>query len=193
MRKEEKRQVGEYLTPLDVRQWGKDRWVLLDWFGYVTFVRGRAEEIWVPPGYITDLASIPPFAQIALPVDGPYRAAAIPHDWLFDTQDQHDFTLEEVNEIMAEAMRTNGRKFYIPRAPTWQRVLINGALSVSGWYPWRRNLSHKYRDDGLHNPTPGGPRGDFEAAAHARSGRAEVDAGGTGQSHGSGINTPRVP
>ena len=168
---------GEYLTPLSVRSWGKDRWVLLDWFGYMT---ANGVKIWIPPGYVTDMASIPQILRSLLPQNGPYRAAAVIHDWLFDTQDQHDFTFWEVNEIMNEAMATSGRRYYIPKTPSWQRVPIKVGIDVGSGISWRNNLSHRFRDDGLLNPEPGGPRGDFEPARHERSGHIELPPGDPG-------------
>ena len=184
---------GVYLTPLDVRAYGKERWVLLDWFGYRTFIRGEPIDIWVPPGYISDMASIPQIFRSLLPQVGPYRYAAIPHDWLFDTQDQHDFSFGEVNDIMNEAMRTRAPQFYIPRTPGYQRVPIKFAIDVGSGIPWSNNTSHKFRDDGLLNPEPGGPRGDFGAKSHERSGHTEVPPGESRGPDPKGITTPRVP
>ena len=170
-----------FLTPLDVRAWGKDRWVLLDWFGYRTMIRGYPIEIWAPPGYVSDLASIPAPAQVFLPSDGPYRAAAVPHDWLFDTQDHHDFSFWEVNEVMNEAMQCDAPQFYIRKVPMWQRIPIKAAIDVGAGFAWRNNLSHRFRNDGLRNPEPGGPRGDFASKEHSHSGLNETDAGMAGR------------
>lgn len=44
------------------------------------------DSITVPPGFVTDLASIPRFAWIILPPDGPWAKAAVIHDFLYYTK-----------------------------------------------------------------------------------------------------------
>lgn len=184
---------GEHLTTLDVRSWGKNRWTLLDWYGYRTYIRGEPIDIWTPPGYVSDLASIPqPFLWL-IPQNGPHRPDAITHDWLFDTQDQHDFSRREVDLIFLESMSTSAPRFYLRKTPSWMRHAMHRAVRIGAGIPWNNNISNSFRDSGLLNPEPGGPRGDFGAKRHEYSGRIEVPPGEQGSTDARGITTPRVP
>lgn len=85
-----------------------------------------AEIIVVPPGFITDLASIPRLAQPLIPVNDRHRAAAILHDYLYVIQDR---TRAEADALFARAMATSGVGWL-------RRALMHAAVRVGGWAQW---------------------------------------------------------
>lgn len=81
----------------------------------------------VPAGYLTDLASIPrTFAWLFSP-DGPYAAAAVPHDRLYR---EGLVSRKMADLILYEAMGVLG-------IPLWQRLLIYWAVRIGGWSAYR--------------------------------------------------------
>jgi len=129
----------QFLTDLDVRAVGKNKWKLLSPVHYVTFVRGEAQLIRVDPQYITDLSSIPWWARWAIPVNDFHRWAGVVHDWLFDTQDKHDFSFEEVNEIFLEAMEI------FDDLEEWKMHAMYHAVCIGSRGTWNKNPSHQRR------------------------------------------------
>ena len=62
-------------------------------------------EINVPVGYITNLASIPPFFRNILPPTGKYGCASVAHDYLFDTYGlDYTYDIHETNLIFKRIM-----------------------------------------------------------------------------------------
>jgi len=86
------------------------------------------EAIVVPPGFITDLASIPRIFHSLIPVNGRHRSAAIVHDFLYVIQDRER---AEADRIFLEAMEDSGVRWT-------QRRLMYSAVRVGGWAPWNK-------------------------------------------------------
>ncbi len=112
---------------------GRNRWALTLPLVYES---EAGETIIVPPGFITDLASIPWLARTIVPHNRAERMPAVLHDYLFVIQDR---TLGEVNALMYEAMRDTGAGLYA-------RTMIRAGLSVGSWVPWRKNARAIERD-----------------------------------------------
>ncbi len=71
----------------------------------------------VPAGYETDYASIPRCISWIYPKDGPYRKAAVVHDWLItDLLPTGQIKSTRVDEIFREAMDSVGG---IPKIRQW--------------------------------------------------------------------------
>jgi hypothetical protein len=85
-------------------------------FGYTTEYKGETVRIEVPSGYRTDFASIPRFFWRIFPPDGPYRDAAVVHDWLCDAKPKIMNNVDAAN-IFALAMEDCG-------VPSWKRTLM---------------------------------------------------------------------
>jgi len=98
--------------------------------------------ITVPPGIVTDLASIPRWGWVLLPPDGPWLKAAIIHDFLYATggdgkpwnrectfQPVRVFSREEADRILLEAM-VNRHVGVVQRTIIYLAVRIGGA---GGW------------------------------------------------------------
>lgn len=70
----------------------------------------------VPPGYVTDFASVPKAMSWLIPKSGEYNAAAILHDWLITDQlPTGSITSVEVDKTFREAMKALG----VPFARLW--------------------------------------------------------------------------
>jgi len=100
------------------------------------------EEITVPAGFVTDLASIPRWAWVLLPPDGPWVKAAIIHDFLYATGGDgvwkrhspgitraEPYTRAEADKILRQAMHNRG-------VDVVRRNIIWAAVRVGGWAGW---------------------------------------------------------
>ena len=101
-----------------------------------------AEKITVPPGFVTDLASIPRWAWIVLPPDGPWVKGAVIHDFLYATcgtgvwknhptaiTRSAPYSRREADAILREALENRGVD-RLRRTIIWLAVRLGGA---SGW------------------------------------------------------------
>jgi hypothetical protein len=100
--------------------------------------------ITVPPGVVTDLASIPRWAWVLLPPDGPWVKAAIIHDFLYATGGDGKawnrdssikplkvFTRAEADRVLLEAMVNR-------HVGAFQRTIIYLAVRIGGGFGWGR-------------------------------------------------------
>lgn len=124
---------------------GRCQWTVQAPLTYDVGAEGSPEQITVPQGAITDLASIPRPAWVLLPPDGPWTKAAVVHDFLYRTKGTclwpagtHkrwvvcrtlDYTRAEADGILKEAMTAVG-------VPRWQRLVIWAAVRVGGGKGW---------------------------------------------------------
>jgi hypothetical protein len=105
----------------------------------------RIQTITVRPGFVTDLASVPRWAWILVPPDGPWVKAAIIHNYLYATGGigrwkkgqvtitrPEPYTRLEADQIMREAMANRGIGWF-------KRKLIYLAVRIGGQSAWRRN------------------------------------------------------
>lgn len=95
----------------------------------LVYVTRQDEEIVVPRGFLTDLASIPRIFHSLIPVNGKHRHAAIVHDYLFVIQDR---PRSDVDRVFLEAMEDCGVRWS-------QRWAMYSAVRVGGWIPWAKN------------------------------------------------------
>jgi hypothetical protein len=92
------------------------------------YLRSDHGLIAVPTGFVTDLASIPRVFHPLIPVNGKHRAAAIIHDYLYETQTT---TRAEADLIFLEAMEASGVRFT-------QRWAMYLAVRMGGWMAWNK-------------------------------------------------------
>lgn len=83
---------------------------------------GSSESYTVPAGYLTDLASIPALFRGFFAPDGPYAAAAVLHDWLYESR---AVKKSKADRIFFEAMG-------VLDIPMWRRVVMYAAVAVFG-------------------------------------------------------------
>lgn len=111
-------------TPI-LRVGDEGEWILETPLYYVT---RAGDDLVVPAGFETDLASIPQLFHSVVPVNGMHRAAAIVHDWLYVTQ---PCPRADADRIFLEAMANLGVRWS-------QRWVMYAAVRVGGWLPWSR-------------------------------------------------------
>lgn len=100
------------------------------------------EEITVPAGFVTDLASIPRWAWVLLPPDGPWVKGAIIHDFLYATGGTgvwkrhppgitraQPYSRAEADRILRQAIHNRGVGV-IKRNIIWAAVRVGGR---AGW------------------------------------------------------------
>ena len=88
------------------------------------------DTITLPPGMVTDLASIPRWAWSLLPPDGPWTLAAVFHDYLYKTRGIGGlYSRAECDRILLWAMED----LEVPRA---QRLVIWAAVRLGGAAGW---------------------------------------------------------
>lgn len=102
-----------------------DEWILEAPLHYVT---PAGADITVPPGFVTDLASIPRLLYVLIPVNGRHRAAAILHDWLYEMQ---PCERAEADRLFLSAMADSGVRWT-------QRWAMYLGVRVGGWIVWAR-------------------------------------------------------
>ena len=109
----------------------------------IAYRAGSEEDlITVPPGFVTDLASIPRWAWTLLPPDGPWVKAAVIHDFLYRTHGTgvwkghpagitrpQPYTRAEADGILREAMADRGVGAFA-RNIIWTAVRVGGS---AGW------------------------------------------------------------
>lgn len=103
----------------------EDEWILETPLYYVT---RAGEGLVVPPGFETDLASIPRILHAMIPVNGRHRAAAILHDWLYETQLR---SRAESDRLFLEAMADSGVRWT-------QRQVMYAGVRLGGWIAWSK-------------------------------------------------------
>ncbi len=111
--------------PLTLTKLKNDDWKVAEGFSF--FYKGT-EEIKVPKGFETDLASVPPVANWLIPKDGTYSQAAVLHDYLYGKQ---LFKRSKCDAIFLEAMKV--LKVFGPR-----RYAMWSAVRSFGWIAWKR-------------------------------------------------------
>jgi len=110
-----------------------DEWILEMPLYYVTHA---GADLVVPPGFVTDLASIPRLLYALFPVNGRHRAAAILHDWLYETQ---QCSRAESDRLFLDAMEDSGVRW------TQRRAMWAG-VRAGGWLPWGRRATNLQPD-----------------------------------------------
>ena len=114
--------MSRFLTTLDVRYHSPKRWELLSPF--VATVGDRL--IRVPPGYITDFASVPRLPLAFLLFGNKGHRAAVIHDYLYST---HEVSREEADEIFKSLLSEDG-------AGGFTRSLMHLGVRIGGWIGW---------------------------------------------------------
>ena len=118
-------------------------------------------QITVPRGFITDLASVPPYFAWAVPPTGQHGHAAILHDWLYWDQSTSRKVADDIFKLVMEeqnvepalrntlwaAVRLFGQK---PWADWQTRHAENGKMIIKTfpddtsvtWADWQKNADH---------------------------------------------------
>lgn len=108
---------------------GRDYWVVLDDFSFITALNGQPVCVFIPAGYLTDGASVPVGLRGIIPPWGVYGAAVVVHDYLCEylTVLRNDtplaITRKQCDEIFKVAM-------IAINVPKFQVNLIYGGVSL---------------------------------------------------------------
>ncbi|MEO6624458.1 MAG: DUF1353 domain-containing protein [Burkholderiaceae bacterium] len=105
---------------------GRGTWQLMDWLEFET-ARMPSGRVCVPPGFVTDFASVPrvPVAFF-LAGDCAHRAAVV-HDWLYTLP--HLCDRATADAIFLEACEACN-------VPPWRRWLMSAGVRVGGAAAW---------------------------------------------------------
>ena len=124
-----------FLGPLDLRLYGKGKWITLASFSYES--AQYPKPILVPADFVSDLASVPraPFAYLLTAERAP--APAVLHDWLYQHPQWTDRGLADA--IFLEAAGVSQPELGIEGEAGIIRYLMYGGLWVGGWKAWRDN------------------------------------------------------
>ena len=119
---------------------GRSLWGLHDPLSYAP--QDRRHTVTVPAGFVTDLTSVPRFAWMVLPPDGPSVKAAVIHDFLYATSGtgswkrhptaitrERPYSRPEADNILREALKNRGVGV-LRRNIIWVAVRVGGAR---GW------------------------------------------------------------
>ena len=122
-----------FLSPLDLRLYGKRRWITLASFQYQS--AHYPKPIVVPAEFVTDLASVPraPFAYLLTAERAP--APAVIHDWLYQSPGWTD--RGRADRIFLEAAGVEQPEFGIEAEHAGIRHLMYAGLWIGGWKAWR--------------------------------------------------------
>ena len=126
---------SSFLTPLRLEFEGDGRFALTEPFD---FASDTLEVIVrVPPGFVTDFASVPRALWNVLPPTGRYGKAAVVHDYLYQTRNWPNtanrvaVTRAEADTVLREGMNVLGVRWS-------QRWTIYSGVRVGGWRTWNR-------------------------------------------------------
>ena len=113
--------MSKFTTPAVQEMLGDNRRRLVEPFELRQTERPD-DVIYVPEGYVTDLASVPRILWSVFPPHGRYAKAAIIHDWLYVYALRSKL---EADKIFLDAMCVLG-------VPRWRRVLMYAAVRLFG-------------------------------------------------------------
>lgn len=105
----------------------KVKWKLKEQVVYT--LEDTQEQILVPKGFSTDLASIPRTLWVFYAPFGKYSRAAVVHDYLYRTQTK---TRKESDKIFYKAMKDDG-------VATGIRHQVYLMVRLFGWFAWNKN------------------------------------------------------
>lgn len=125
--------MSRFLTPLDLRQLGRRRWMLLAPLLYDSDLIGH---LCVPAEFICDLASVPRWLPVTWYLTGDSaRGPAVIHDYLYQHPESGDRQLADA--VFREAMAVHQPDLGFEAEPTWRRGLMWAGVRVGGWKAWR--------------------------------------------------------
>jgi hypothetical protein len=105
--------------------------VVLD--SHFVYIDDSVGVIYVPKGFDSDLASIPPFAQSFISKVGKYDAAAVVHDWLYSSQ---LFDKLICDKVFLRAMKDAGVSYF-------KRTLMYFTVKMFADVPYRECYANR--------------------------------------------------
>ena len=124
--------MAKFGSDLVVKALTDERWMLTEDLLYDSDILGL---VTVPKWFITDFASVPRLPLAYLLAGGTANAAAVVHDWLYNTQ---PCTKLQADRVFREAMEVTG-------IAGWRKNLMFTAVVSGGWFTWWGYASRKKR------------------------------------------------
>jgi len=119
--------MARFHTVLDIHEVKTDTLWQLD--APLTYESDLAQRTWtVPAGFVTDFASVPRLPLAYLVGGGIGDAAAVIHDYLYQTHDCKD--RGEADRVFREALTATG-------TATWRGQMMYMALRLAGSSSWK--------------------------------------------------------
>ncbi len=106
---------------------------------------GASHEVCAPPGFLTDLTSVPPVFRLLISRAGPWLEAAVLHDYLYVAWQSvpHRTALRAdrlfADRVMLAAMQVKG-------VSRWRRWLIYAAVRLGGGRSYRMKSPFRFGD-----------------------------------------------
>ena len=120
------------IAPVDFRPFVDGRnWIVRQPLIYTIGISKNS--VTIPPGFVTDFASIPPALQSIIQQNGPYILPAVVHDYLYWKQ---TCTRGQSDQILLLAMIENNVRAV-------HRVAIYEAVKAAGSFAWDENASDR--------------------------------------------------
>jgi hypothetical protein len=122
------------IAPVDFRPFVDGRhWIVRQPLTYT--IGASRDSLTIPPGFVTDFASIPPALQSIIQQNGPYLLPAVVHDYLYWKQ---TCTRTQADQILLLAMIENNVR------PV-HRLAIYEAVKAAGSFAWEENARDRAR------------------------------------------------
>lgn len=122
-----------FLTPLRVEQLDDDTWRLEE--ALVYYSQKLQRSLAVPPGFVTDFASVPRLPFIYWLLGGKASKAAVVHDYLY--RRNAGVSRADADAIFVEAMQASGQ------AQWRQRLMYQGLRAGGGSSYHKRDIDWK--------------------------------------------------
>ena len=120
------------IGPVDFKPFVDGRnWIVRQPLSYTIGI--SKDSVTVPPGFVTDFASIPQVLQSIIRQNGPYLLPAVVHDYLYWKQ---TCTREESDQILLLAMIEN-------KVGDFHRTAIYEAVKAAGRFAWDNNARER--------------------------------------------------
>lgn len=117
---------AEFLTELDVAEVNDSLWRLTAPLMYRSVLLDRI--VTVPPGFLTDFASVPRLPLAYLAAGGKANRPAVIHDYLYRTKPTW-CSRAQADAVLREAMAADGQ-------PAWRRFLFWAGVRLFGQIPY---------------------------------------------------------
>ena len=126
--------MSNFLNDLVLRAKPPNKWVLVEPFAYITYVKDAAGcIIEVPVGEVTDLASLPRVVRVFISQNGKHRGAAVIHDRLYRLAGILDYSRKEADLVFLEAMKVSGVSWTV-------RQMMYRGVRAGGWVVYNKYL-----------------------------------------------------
>lgn len=131
--------MSSFTSELKVSPINDSKWSVLESFVYYIGEKGSRDFVEVPPGFVTDFASIPRILWTILPPWGKYGKAAVVHDYLYTAHSRKQVT--ETDKIDVPVTRSEADRIFLEAMEVlgvnkFTRYSMYYAVRIFGNKPW---------------------------------------------------------